>query len=105
VVSRAVRSLRGGDRGKIAEHKGEWIVDGPPAVYAALGDTSGFQPWRRAPETLLLHPQREMPPAVDKLERFLALVFLRRYVTYCSRHRRFAQAQGAAQLHREIARI
>ena len=90
---------------EIAEHHGEWMVDGPAVVYAALGDTSGFQPWRRTPERLHLHPQREMPPAVDKQERFLALVFLRRYVTYCTRHKRFAQAQGAARLHREIARI
>jgi hypothetical protein len=54
---------------------------------------------------LLIHPQREMPPAIDKVERFLALVFLRRHVTYCMRRRQYAQAQGAAKLHREIARI
>jgi len=45
-----------------------------------------------------------MPPGIDKLERFLALLFLRRHVAYCMRRRRFAQAQGAATLHREIAR-
>ncbi len=80
------------------------MADGPPVVYAALGHTSGFQPWRpRTPDRLLLHPHREMPPAIDKLERFLALVFLRRYITYYTRHRRFVQAQGAANLHHEIA--
>ncbi len=62
---------------------------------------------RKAPPEsvrLFLHPQREMPPAIDKLERFLTLIFLRRHITYCVRRRRFAQAQGAANLHREIAR-
>src|SRR5204863_8934636 len=38
----------------------------------------------------------------DKLERFLALTFLRRHVTYCVRRRRFAQAEGAAKLLREL---
>jgi hypothetical protein len=91
---------------EIAEHNGEWIVDGPPEVYGALGLTSDFMRWKPPPEPvrLLMHPQREMPPAIDKLERFLALLFLRRYVTHCARRRRFAQAQGAAKLHREIAR-
>jgi hypothetical protein len=91
---------------QLAQHEGEWIVDGPPEIYRALGPTSGFQP-RPLPlglVRLLLHPQREMPPAIDKLERFLALTFLRRHVTHCVRRRRFAQAQAAAKLHREIAR-
>jgi hypothetical protein len=87
----------------LAQHEGEWIVDGPPEVRRALGPTSGFQPGP-PPATLLLHPQRETPPAIDKLERFLALTFLRRHVTYCVRRRHFAQAQAAAKLHREIAR-
>jgi hypothetical protein len=30
------------------------------------------------------------------------LVFLRRYVTYCARRRRFAQMEGAARLHGKI---
>lgn len=69
----------------------------PPEIRRALGPTSGFQP--RA--MLLVHPQRRTPPAIDKLERYLTLVFLRRHVTYCMRRRRFAQAQ-AAILHREL---
>jgi hypothetical protein len=43
------------------------------------------------------------PPAVDDLERLLALLFLRRYATYCVRRKRYAQAQGAAELHRELS--
>jgi hypothetical protein len=62
-------------------------------------------PHRPDPVRLLMHPQREMPPTIDKLERFLALVFLRRHIAYCVRGQRFAQEQGAARLHREIARL
>jgi len=32
-------------------------------------------------------------------------MFLRRYVTYCARRRRFAQMEGAARLRREISAI
>ena len=85
----------------LAQHEGEWIVDGPPEIRRALGPTSGFQP-RPPPAILVLHPQRQTPPAIDKLERYLTLVFLRRHVTYCMRRRRFAQAQAAAILHREL---
>jgi hypothetical protein len=34
----------------------------------------------------------------DQIERFLVLVFLRRYVTWCARRRRFAQMNGAERL-------
>ena len=89
---------------EIAEHQGKWIIDGPPEVYRTLGSTSAFRPWQRPqePEQLLVHPQREAPPVIDPLERFLALMFLRRHITYCVRRRRFAQGQGAALLYREL---
>ena len=90
---------------EIESHSGDWVVDGPPVTYANLGATSGFQVER--PPVLrddppLMHPQREHPPAIDQLERFLACVFLRRYATYCVRRSRYAQAQGAAVLWREL---
>ena len=43
-------------------------------------------------------PSVQHPSALDEIERFLALVFLRRYVTYCARRRRFAQMNWAARL-------
>jgi hypothetical protein len=49
-----------------------------------------------------MNPHLDEPPAIDCIERVLVALFLRRYVTYCARHRRFAQMQGAARLHREI---
>ena len=42
-----------------------------------------------------------MEPTIDGLERFLVLLFLRRYVTWFARPRRLAQMQGAARLFAE----
>lgn len=81
------------------------VVDGPPDVREHLGATSGFQVHRPPDprdDELELHPQRAHPPAIDASERYLAALFLRRYATYCTRRRRFAQAQGAAMLFAEL---
>jgi hypothetical protein len=40
---------------------------------------------------------------LDELERFLVMMFLRRYVTYCVRRRRFDAALDAAALFPKIA--
>ena len=45
-------------------------------------------------------PDEQPPPVGDQLERFLVLLFLRRYVTYCARTRKFAAMEGAARLFR-----
>jgi hypothetical protein len=39
---------------------------------------------------------------LDGLERFLVALFLRRYVTWCVRRRRFESANEAARLYRRI---
>ena len=44
----------------------------------------------------------ELQPAIDAAEAFLVAVFLRRYITYCARRRRFAAMNGAARLYAEI---
>jgi hypothetical protein len=53
-------------------------------------------------------PPKEQPPEettdVCPLERMLALYFLRRYVTWCARRRRFAVMDGAARLYRLLTR-
>ena len=50
--------------------------------------------------------QIEMPPArqptLDALEAFLLQLFLRRYITYCARRRRYAAMNGAARLYAEL---
>lgn len=48
-------------------------------------------------------PPFEDPSALDGPERFLLLVFLRRYVTYCARRRRFAAMNGAARLFANVS--
>jgi len=51
-----------------------------------------------------INPHLESPPAVDTVESFLTTLFLRRYVTYCARRRRYAQMQGAARLLETVRR-
>jgi hypothetical protein len=47
-------------------------------------------------------PHLAMPARIDATERYLLRVFLRRYITWCARRRRFKQMQGAARLYRKI---
>jgi len=44
----------------------------------------------------------ELQPAVDAAETFLLAVFLRRYVTYCARRRKFLAMNGAALLYASL---
>jgi hypothetical protein len=53
------------------------------------------------PPELEFLPHLAAPPAIDATERFLLRVFLRRYMGYCARRRRFAAMQGAARLFAE----
>jgi hypothetical protein len=85
---------------EIAEQGG--VIDGSPVTYRSRGATSNFQPFgpRRVESSRLeMHPQRGLP-GIDAMERFLAVTFLRRYVTYCTRRRQYGKAQGAAELWR-----
>ena len=41
-------------------------------------------------------------PALDALEAFLLQLFLRRYITYCARRRKFAAMNGAARLYANL---
>jgi hypothetical protein len=106
------------ERHEIAERYAEWEIIGPPEI--RTGDPTMFNPWAKLPPRPAAHlppveepppdhgptpdppPVEQPPPIEDQLERFLVLLFLRRYVTYCARRRRFAQMEGAARLHSEI---
>ena len=73
------------------------IVDGEPEEYRSF--------YRAGPDAQHMQSPRSptLPPlAADEIERFLACVFLRRYAAYCVRRKRYAQAQGAAALWREL---
>ena len=47
-------------------------------------------------------PQLAQAAEIDAVEAFLVRTFLRRYVTYCARRRRYAAMNGAARLFAEI---
>jgi hypothetical protein len=99
---RTGRWVRARYRATLAEIKAryrEWEIGGPAEV---RGDApvQMFQPVSppKADKPLELQPHLEVPPAIDTIERFLLHIFLRRYITWCARRRRFAQMQGAARL-------
>jgi hypothetical protein len=82
-----------------------WEITGP--LVRPASPSTGFDPFRR----LIAHselaritepaPKLE-PPLADGLELALVAMFLRRYVTYCARQRRFAAMNGAAVLLRAL---
>ena len=82
-----------------------WEITGPVSRPASAA--RGFDPFRK----LVSHAEwarMNEPPAMlvsaleDALERALVQAFLRRYVTYCARRRRFAAMHGAAALLRSL---
>jgi hypothetical protein len=87
---------------ELAARYREWEIIGPPEIRGDV-PVQMFQPVPRhvAEAPLELQPHLAMPPAIDGTERFLLRLFLRRYITWCARRRRFAQMQGAARLVRE----
>ena len=96
----------------IAERFAEWEITGPAEQREP--NSVGFNPYQTIAHAELMrlehvapqiNPHMERPPAIDQVECFLLAVFLRRYVTYCARRRKFAQMEGAARLHREIVAV
>jgi hypothetical protein len=53
------------------------------------------------PDVELLLSGRGVKLELDSLEAFLLATFLRRYIAYCARRRRFAAMQGTAYLLRQ----
>lgn len=95
----------------IAARHAEWKIIGPPEMREHATNRRYFHPYPLVPHADLMrlsegppqiNPHLDRPPAIDAVERFLAALFLRRYVTYCARRGRFAQMQGAARLRREL---
>lgn len=97
---------------EIAVRFAEWEITGPGEVRSSI--SGAFNPYRVIPHAELkrleepapqINPHLDRPPAIDAAECFLTMVFLRRYVTYCARRRRYEQMQGATHLHREITAV
>jgi hypothetical protein len=95
-------------REDIAARHEHWEIVGPPKIRQVAGEhTSGFMaPARPTPRPApRCDSNPNMQPRGDglhALEAFLLRLFLQRYATWCIRTRRYAQAQGAAMLAREI---
>ena len=58
-----------------------------------------------AEKPLELQPHLAMPPRIDATERFLLRLFLRRYVTWCARHRLRSDAGRGAAVRGVLTRI
>jgi len=95
------------ERHEIAARYQEWEITGPPEIRDVDPNARYFTPWKVVPHAELMRmeelppemqPHLAMPPGTDELEAFLAKLFLRRYVTYCARRRRYSQMQAAAHL-------
>ena len=100
-----VRARYRADRDEIAARYAEWEIIGPAEVRDIDPGARYFTP-HASPLDAALRNYSERPPelqpAIDAAEAFLLAVFLRRYVTYCARRRRFAAMDGAAQLFAEV---
>jgi len=100
------------DRQEIERRHAEWEIIGPPEIRDVDPSARYFTPWKVVPHAELkrmqelapeMQPHLAKPPTMDGTEAFLAGLFLRRYVTYCARRRRYSQMNGAAQLLRSVA--
>ena len=112
VTGKWVKARYKAERHEIAERHAEFEIAGPAEVREIHTDARYFNPHfklmmnaelrrfsERPPE---LQPHLAKPPAIDAVEAFLVCLFLRRYVTYCARRRRFAAMNGAARLFAEV---
>ena len=105
VTGKWVRARYVATREEIAARYAEWEIIGAPDIRGdeparmfGLDQTGGTG----AVSLLRSDEPPELEPAINAAERLLLCLFLRRYVTWCARHRRFAAMQGAAQLHSEV---
>ena len=110
LTGRWIKARYKATREEIAARHEEWQIVGPAEIRSTAG--GAFHPYRMVPyaEVLRLQeappqisPHLERPPAIDAKDGLLVGIFLRRYVIYCARRRRFAQMEGAARLFNEVA--
>jgi hypothetical protein len=94
------------ERHEIAARYEEWEIVGPPEIRNVDPNERNPSHWRPNPPESKhrLGPQPVLSPDIDDRELVLVGVFLRRYVTYCARARRYAQMSGAARLLRSLRR-
>jgi hypothetical protein len=86
----------------IASRYAEWMIDGEAEIRGSI-PASSFNPYPRHAPLTRSDVEISAPVAGDD-ERLFVAYFLRRYITYCARKRRFAEMQAAATLHSKVAR-
>ena len=86
---RWIRARYVAERHVIESSYEKWEITGPPEIRSRGGHYDSFNPFRKP--TAQLSPVEEPPPIEDQLERFLVLLFLRRYVTWCARTGRLSR--------------
>ena len=92
-------------REEIEERYAEWEILRPAEIRDVDPKARCFTPHSHPLDAeLRRYSERppELEPPIDAAETFLLAVFLRRYVTYCARRRRFAAMNGAARLFAQI---
>ena len=107
-----VRARYRAERRDIEERYAEFEIIGAPEIREVNLEARSFDPHfklmtnaelrRFGEKPLEFDPHLATPPAVDAVEVFLVRLFLRRYVTFCARRRRFAAMNGAARLLAEV---
>jgi len=112
VTGKWTRARYKAERHEIAERYADYEIIGPPEIRDGDPDSPRFTPHvgQRADGTSQhvdasepeLRPYLAMPPAIDVAEAILVKLFLRRYITYCARRKRFAAMNGAARLFAEL---
>jgi hypothetical protein len=111
VTGKWVKARYVAERHVIAARYSEWEIVGPAEIREIDPNARYFSPHRITSHAELnrmfelpphISPHLDRPSAIDATERFLTTVFLRRYVSYCARRRRFGEMQGAARLLAEI---
>ena len=105
VTGKWVRARYRASLADIAARYAAWEITGP--VTRPAPPSSGFDPFRKliahTQWTALTEPAATLELALDdSVEIALVQTFLRRYVTYCARRRRFAAMNGAAALLRSL---
>ena len=99
-----VRARYLASREEIGARYTEWEITGEPEVREPHGHAYA-NPYRVIAHAEMLRieePAPDMQPMIDACERFLAALFLRRYITWCARARRFDRIDGATFLYRTL---
>jgi hypothetical protein len=112
VTGKWVRARYRAERHEIALRHAEYEITGPAEIRDVDPGARRFAPHvtpmtnaeppitcEQPPD---FQPHLATPPAIDAAEMLLVQLFLRRYVSWCARHRRFAAMSGAARLHAEL---